>query len=85
LLNHKLEDGLPAQTVHHIWTVPRRALGEVVKFALIIPEIPVRSWMALAFPIVSVVIAVAYLRRGYELARFCFRVIRADPDLNCAP
>jgi transposase-like protein len=85
LLNHKLEDGLSAQTVRNIWTVPRRTLGEAVKFGLIIPETPARSWMALAFPIVSVVIAVAYLRRGYELARFCFRVIRADPDLDCAP
>jgi integrase len=35
LLNRKLADGLSAQTVRHIRTVLRRALGEAVKFGLI--------------------------------------------------
>jgi integrase len=34
LLNRKLADGLSAQTVRHIRTVLRRALGEAVKFGL---------------------------------------------------
>ncbi len=36
LLNRKLADGLSAQTVRHIRTVLRRALGEAVKFGLIV-------------------------------------------------
>jgi integrase len=36
LLNRKLEDGLSAQTVRHIRTVLRCALGEAVKFGLIV-------------------------------------------------
>jgi integrase len=36
LLNKKLEDGLSAQTVRHIRTVLRRALGEAVKFEQVV-------------------------------------------------
>lgn len=36
LLNSKLDEGLSAQTVRHIRTVLRRALGEAVKFGLVV-------------------------------------------------